>query len=277
MNILLTGTKGSVGGHLWEQLKQTEHQLTSIVRKETDKREGHHDVIADLDHPESLKPYLMNQDVFFLLLRSDESPERFENNKKILELAQKQGVKKIVVIMDKEDLPTSSFIQELKMNWVILRPVEFMKNILYNWIDGIQSMATVYTAFPKAVGAKIHEFDIADVALKTILSSEFDNQTHILTGPEALSNETIVDLMNVVLDTPILLENQTEDEVMALGLSMGMEASFVQYFLIDIIKEAPTYTYTVLPTVSQILGRPARTYKDWISAHKDILEVRHDQ
>lgn len=276
MKILLTGTSGTVGGYIWNALKDGEHEIYSIVKEDSEKRKGYNDYVGDLDYPETLKTYLTNQDVFFLLLRTDESVERFEKNKKIIEMAQSQGVKKLVVIMDKEDLRTITLIQELEINWVIIRPVEFMKNILYNWIDGIQNNGTVYTAFPNAVGAKVHELDVAEVALKVIQTTEFDNQMFILTGPEAISNETIVDIMNVVLDKPIAMEQQTEEQVMELGLSMGMDEGFIQYFLIDIIKNPPAYTYTVLPTVRQILGKPERTYKTWIYDHKDLLETRYD-
>lgn len=90
-------------------------------------------------------------------------------NKKIIENAEKATIKKLVVLMDSDDTDMEEFIKNCKMEWTILRPVEFMKNVFFQWAETIKIHNSVFTAFPDTPSARIHEMDVADVATKVLL------------------------------------------------------------------------------------------------------------
>ncbi|WP_256717503.1 SDR family oxidoreductase [Paenibacillus odorifer] len=90
--------------------------------------------------------------------------------------------------MDYEGNPIETVIQNSGMEWTILRPSEFMKNALYFWAESIQKEGIVRTGFPDALGVRIHEADIAAVAVKALTEEGHHGKINALTGPQSLSN-----------------------------------------------------------------------------------------
>lgn len=275
MTILLTGTSGSVGSHLLAILEKEGVTVWQTVRNGELAASLPHAVWADLDDPMSFSPHFEQVDSFFMLCRNDDTPERFEKNVQLIQLAKEKGVRKLVALMDKEDRALIEVIVQSGLDWVILRPVEFMKNLLFNWIYTIQAEGKVYTPFPEAVSAKIHEYDIAEVAAKVLLTDDYNGRELVLTGPESLSNRTLVTLINSLVDEPIELVLQSEEELLQYWVDLGYDRDYMQYFAIDIIKNPPAYTYVVDRTVPEVLGKPARTYLDWLKEHEEVLNQRH--
>ncbi|MDH6429288.1 uncharacterized protein YbjT (DUF2867 family) [Paenibacillus sp. PastH-3] len=90
--------------------------------------------------------------------------------------------------MDYEGNPIETVIQYSGMEWTILRPSEFMKNALYFLAESIQKEGIVRTGFPDALGVRIHEADIAAVAVKALTEEGHHGKIYALTGPQSLSN-----------------------------------------------------------------------------------------
>lgn len=83
-----------------------------------------------------------------VLLRTDESEEKTIANKEIIKNAELATIKNLVIIMDSDDTDMEEFIKNCKMEWTILRPVEFMKKVFFQWAEPIKTHNSVFTAFP---------------------------------------------------------------------------------------------------------------------------------
>jgi hypothetical protein len=71
---------------------------------------------------------------------------------------------------------------------------------------------------------------------------------------------------------PIKLIEMTEREVKTEWKNKGYDEQFINYFIIEMRKTPPKQTYTVLPTIEQVTGKPARTFAQWVHENKHHFE-----
>lgn len=274
MTILVTGSTGSVGRLIVEQLVQKGYKVRALSRKASNaKLPVEVDVVSgDLDNPDTLKPHFKNVDSLFLITQSEQTDDRFFKNQRIVQMAKEANVKKIVALMDFEGNPIEEVIQNSGMKWTILRPLEFMKNVLYGWTESIKKEGIIRTAFPDSLSARVHEADIAAVAVKALTEEGQDGQIYTLSGPEALSPRTMVKQISEVIDKSIALIELTEEQVKKEWKFKGYDDDFINYFIIEMGKNPPKKIYTVLSTVEQVTGKPARTFAQWVKENKHYFE-----
>ncbi|ASR47604.1 hydroxylase [Paenibacillus kribbensis] len=269
MKVLVTGATGSVGSYIVEQLLAKDIEVKALSRKEGNLPKGAQVVLGDLDIPETIKAHLHTIDSLFLITQSEQSDEKFIKNKRIIQMAKEANVARIVALIDFEGNPIEDVIKNSGMEWTLLKPVEFMKNALYSgWAESIQKEGIIRTAFPDSLSARIHEADIADVAVRALTEEGHDKRTYDLTGSEALSPRSMVKQISAVTDKYIDLVEITEEQVKQDWKSKGYDNEFIEYFIIGIGKNPPKGAYTVLPTVEQVTGKPARTFTQWVNENK---------
>lgn len=274
MTILVTGATGTVGRHIIDQLSEKGIKVRALSRSngKTNLPAEVQVVSGDLDRPETLQPHFINVDSLFLITQNEQSDAKYLTNKRIIQMAKEAGVKRIVAVMDFEGNPIEEVIKNSGLEWTILRPVEFMKNVLYDWVESIQKEGVIRTAFPESLSAKIHEADIATVAVKALIEEGHHEKIYDLTGPEALSPRSSINQISEVIDKPIELIKLTEEQVMIDWKNKGFNEEFIKYFIIGMGKNPPKQAYTVLPTIERITGKPARTFSQWVKENKHYFE-----
>lgn len=147
---------------------------------------------------------------------------------------------------------------------VILRPGMFASNSLFWWAPAIQAGAPVRWPYGGAETAPVDDRDVAAVAAH-VLSSRDGGGDHVLTGPEALSQAEQVRIIADVLGRPVPFEElspaqfrkENESTWPPPVLDMLLEAW-------DATTGTPAYVTTA---VADILGRPARSYRQWVTDH----------
>lgn len=274
MKILVTGATGTVGGHIVEQLLSKGVEVRALSRnpKNSSFTPEVHSVAGDLNNPETLQVHLQTVDSLFLITQSDQTEAKYLANQRIIQMAKEADVKKIVALMDYEGNPIESIIQDSGMDWTILRPAEFMKNALYFWAESIQKEGIVRTGFPDALSVRIHEADIAAVAVKALTEEDHHGKIYTLTGPQSLSNRSAVTQISKIIGKPIELIELTEEQVRQNAKIQGFDDEFIEDFIIGMVKNPPESNCKVLPTVEQITGKPARTFAQWVSENKHYFE-----
>ncbi|MEK4439145.1 NAD(P)H-binding protein [Paenibacillus sp. FSL K6-2862] len=270
MKVLVTGATGTVGGHIVEQLISKGVEVRGLSRnlKNTSFPPEAQIVVGDLNNPDTLQVHLQTVDRLFLITQSEQTETRFLANQRIIRMAKEANVKKIVALMDYEGNPIESIIQESGMDWTILRPAEFMKNALYFWAETIQKEGIVRTGFPDAMSVRIHEADIAAVAVEALTEEGHHEKIYTLTGPQSLTNKSMITQISEIIGKPIELVELTEEQVRQNSKNQGYDDEFIEYFLIGMAKNPPENAYTVLPTVEQVTGKPARTFVQWVTENK---------
>lgn len=263
MNVLVTGAFGSVGQHLVKQLikKNISVRALSHTPQTLDNLHGAEIITGDLSNADTLINALSGIDCIFLLLTP-------YSDSRIIQYAQNAGVKKIVALSDGTMYPIEEALYASQLQWTMLRPVEFMKNSLTFWKDSIKNEGIARAPFPNSPSVKIHEDDIAEVAALTIIEDTHNKKEYYLTGPQVLTSLSMVKELSIVLEKPIQFIELTEEEARIEYKSLGFDDALID-FAIESGKNPQEYYYTILPTVEELLGRPAKTFAEWVIDNKE--------
>jgi uncharacterized protein YbjT (DUF2867 family) len=147
------------------------------------------------------------------------------------------------------------------LSWTHLRPGEFMSNTL-NWAPSIRDERVVREPYGSATSAMVHESDIADVAVAALLEEGHFGAKYVMTGREKLSKIERVAIIGDVLGWDIKFEELTTEQARALWKTWGVPDAAVEWLI-----QPPKGDAVVGPTMEQVVGRPARTFAEWVADH----------
>ncbi|MCM3781754.1 NAD(P)H-binding protein [Neobacillus mesonae] len=269
MTILVTGATGTVGRHLVQQLVEMGKEVRGVSRHpgRAVLPEGVQVVYGDLTEPESLVSALQNVRAMFLILSSDQAGAYLQTDPAVIKVAKEAGVKHVTVLMDYEGNPIEQIIKDSGLEWTLLKPVEFMANALEDWKESIQLERVVRVPFANALSARVHEADIASVAALTLIEDGHHEQSYVLTGPETLTRQEAVHKIAEATGKDIRFVELTEEQARQSWKDQGFGEEDVEFF-VQMGKNPPEVGYTVVPTIEQVTGRPAKTFNEWLSEHK---------
>lgn len=271
MTILVTGATGTVGQHVTELLVQRGAFVRALTRDPERARaklpEGVEITAGDLMKPETLEDALQGVKAMFLIISSDEPNADLNTDPQVLALAEAAGVKRVVVLVGYEEGPVEEALRASGMQWTLVKPAEFMANALADWRETIRTEGVVREFYGDALSARVHEGDIAAIAVEALLGDSHHGRSYPLTGPEALTRREAVRAIATAIGKDIPFDELTEEEARQKWRDQGYDEESVEFF-VQIAKNPPEAGYTVLPTVEQVLGRPARTFAEWAIEHK---------
>ncbi|MUG44289.1 NAD(P)H-binding protein [Paenibacillus woosongensis] len=274
MTILVTGATGTVGQHVTELLVQRGSSVRALTRHPERAKaklpEGVEIAAGDLMKPETLKEALQGIEAMFLIISSDEPHAHLYTDPQVIALAEAAGVKRVVVLVGYEEGIVEETLRASGMQWTLIKPAEFMANVLADWGETIRTEGVVREFYGDALSARVHEGDIAAVAVEALLGGGHHGQSYPLTGPEALTRREAVRAIAAAAGKDIPFIELTEDEARQQWRDQGYDEENVDFF-VQIAKSPPEAGYTVLPTVEQVLGRPARTFAEWADEHKRMF------
>ncbi|MBB5786429.1 NAD(P)H-binding protein [Jiangella mangrovi] len=273
-SILVTGATGNVGRPLVEQLLATGHRVRALTRNpgaaelpaETDL------VAGNLKDPHSLDVAMGGMEAAHLIGFDGADYSPLDNGEQIAETAVRKGVRRVTLLkgdLEKSDLERA--VEASGLAWTHLAPVEFMSNVL-EWADSIRAEGVVRDGFPDSPSAMVHDADIAAVAAVALTSAadEHAGREYWLTGPEALTAPQKVAVLAEVLGRPIRFEELTRDQIVGQWREQGWSDGDIEFFL-AMRTNPPEAGYTVLPTVEEVTGRPARTFAQWVSSNREAF------
>jgi uncharacterized protein YbjT (DUF2867 family) len=146
-----------------------------------------------------------------------------------------------------------------------LEPGEFMSNGLL-WASQIRAGDVVRDAYPEVVNAPVAQEDIAAVAARVLSSGGHLGESYELTGPVALSRRQKVLEIGAALGRSLRYEELTGDAALAHFASvMGEHGGWY----LDGLAALASHPQPATSTVSDLLGRPATSYREWASRHAD--------
>ncbi|MCM3749119.1 NAD(P)H-binding protein [Paenibacillus pasadenensis] len=274
MSILVAGATGTVGQHVTELLLQRGISVRALTRNPERAKgrlpEGVKIAAGDLMKPETLDEALQGIEAMFLITSSDEPDADLNTDPQVIALAKAAGVKRVVVLVGYEEGPVEEALRASGMQWTLIKPAEFMANVLADWRQTIREEGFVREFYGQALSARIHEGDIAAVASEALLEDGHHEQSYSLTGPEALTRREAVLAIAAAIGKDIAFIELTEDEAKQQWRDQGYDEASVEFF-VQMAKNPPEAGYTVLPTVEQVLGRPARSLAEWAAEHKQAF------
>lgn len=265
MTILVTGATGTVGRHVVAQLVERGEKVRALTRDPDRARQvlpGSVEVaFGDLSAPETLAPALEGVTRLHLIT-VDADPG-------VVALAAEAGVRLVTVLSGWEESDVERALRASDLPWTQVQCVEFMANAL-DWARSIRTEGVVRD-FCDPPGALVHEADIAAVLVTALVEDGHAGAQYLLTGPEVTRHSDRVRLIGEAIGRPLVYEELTEA---AYREQQGEWADFA----VDLRRNPPAVGAIVRQTVSEVTGRPARTFAQWarenIEAFMDIKPFR---
>jgi uncharacterized protein YbjT (DUF2867 family) len=156
------------------------------------------------------------------------------------------------------------------LEWVSLRPTVFITNFFAMWAPQIQAGDVVNGPYATASTAPIVDRDISAVAGTALLTDELVGQKIPLTGPQAFTNAEMVEVIGSVLGRSLRYQEVPADVVRQRFVGLGFSAEFADAY-IAYLEATVAKPALVTHEVEKILGRPAETFADAVSAHQDLF------
>ena len=282
MTILVTGATGFVGRHVVSQLAAAGERVRAMTRKPggVPVPDGAEVVRGDLLDPSSVAEALAGVDRMYLFPEPRTAVE-------VVAAARRAGVDRIVTLssgavsagLDTDfQLPVEQAVEASGCEWTHLRPGEFASNALRLWGPSIRAERVVRHHQPDWRGLPIHEADIAAVGVAALLEDGHHGKAYDLTGPARLSARDQARMIGDALGEEVRVEEVTREEARDILRSYGGWAAenadlltgFESYSPSDLPDHTPEEWDAMikpLPTVEEVLGRPARSFAEWARDH----------
>lgn len=280
--ILITGATGTVGSELVKQLVAARQKVRVLVRdpaKALKFGNAVEVVKGDLSKPETLAAAFVGVDKAFVL---SAGPELATLEGNAYDAAKRAGTKHIVKlsafglgtgIMDgapgmEWHGESEKRLRALGTAWTILRPGPFASNVINFW--GITQRGGLFLPTGNGKDPQIDPRDIAAVAVTVLTTPGHEEKIYELTGPELLSYAEVVQKIADVTGKPLKFVNVPEaawrQEILRAGFPPPMVDTLLIYFAS--VKAGRWYATS---TVTELLGRPARTFEQWAKDHAAAL------
>jgi uncharacterized protein YbjT (DUF2867 family) len=152
----------------------------------------------------------------------------------------------------------------------MVRPGMFASNVTFWWADAIRNGGVVRWPYGAAETAPIDERDIAAVAARALYQDGHAGGDYVLTGPESLSQAEQVSIIADTIGRPIRFEELTPEEFRR--ETEGRWPPPVVNMLLNAWGAAIGQPAFVTSTVADIVGTPARTFRQWAADHADAFQ-----
>lgn len=281
--ITVFGATGTTGAPLVDTLLAKGASVRAVTsdpsKLNTLKAKGCEAVAADFTDPAALARACDGVEKIYLVTPAHLNMRQWKAN--VIEAAKVAGVRHIVVATGLGASPKAgltfgkwhSEAQELLkqsgLDWTFVQPTYFMQNLL--WQAGNIAKDAVYYDDLGGPVAWIDARDIADVAAEALTAPGYEGKALGLTGPEALTGEDIAALLSGVTGrtatcTPLSAENAK------VGMLAGGMQDEVAGAMVELASIAPKgYLAGIETTVSDVMGRPARRFADFVTENRDAF------
>lgn len=151
----------------------------------------------------------------------------------------------------------------------MIRPGMFASNAVHWWGPAIRRGAAVRWPYAAAETAPIDDRDVAAVAARSLLDEGHAGQDYVLTGPESLRQADQVRIIGECVGREVLVEELEPDEFRR--ETAGSWPRPAVDMLLAAWAAAIGQPAFVTSTVAQVLGSPARTFRQWATDHADAF------
>jgi len=159
---------------------------------------------------------------------------------------------------------------ESGLEWISLRPTVFASNFAGMWAPQIRGGDVVGGPYASASTAAIADVDISAVAAHALLTDELVGRRVPMTGPEALTNTQMVEVIGTVLGRPLRYQEAPPELVRQRFIGLGFGADFADAYM-ALLAETVDRPALVTHDVEKILDRPATSFAQWVSDHRHLF------
>ncbi|WP_033279602.1 SDR family oxidoreductase [Streptomyces sp. NRRL F-525] len=277
--ILVTGATGTIGSEVVRQLAARGEKVRALTRDPAkaqfpagvETARGHH---ADRA---SVEAAMTGAEVAFLV--GVFGPDDSAHDRGLVEAARSAGVRRIVKLSgigagDPAIGPVGTWhvageqaVRDSELEWTILRPSAFASNTL-GWAASVRSGGPIPNTSGTGGQGVVDPRDVSEVAVAALLTPGHSGRTYTLTGPEALSVPDQAAVLAGVLGRPVEVRDLSSAESREYLLGLGFSDTFIDASEISREFVRKGGNEVVTDDVREALGRPARTYREWVLDHR---------
>jgi len=204
--ILITGASGNVGKEVLKQIAATGAKVRAAfqtVSKAAAAPSGVEIVTIDYTQPPTLQAALKGVERVFLV--GPPAPNLPALERKAVDEIKHSGVRHVVklsamggrdAIFPRQHADSEDYIKSSGVAYTFLRPNGFMQNfVTYNGAT-INTQNAFYGSQGEGEVSHIDLRDIAAIAVKTLTQDGHEGKAYTLTGPEALSNARVAEILS---------------------------------------------------------------------------------
>jgi uncharacterized protein YbjT (DUF2867 family) len=275
--IFVTGSTGNVGSEVVGALLEAGEEVRALVRSDEARSSlppGAEAFVGDLNDPNSLVDAFAGARGVYLLAGYNDMPL-------FLSHARRAGVEH-VVLQSSAAVPSGDMgnavaayhieaeaaVRDSGLAWTFLQPNTFMTNT-FQWLPQLQAGDVVRVQFADIPVSTIDPFDIAAVTVTAFNGPEHRGRSYRLSGPESLLPADRLRTLGDALGRPLRIDALSNEEARA-EMSKAMPEKYVEAFM-SMWADGNHDETRVQPTVQEVLGRPPRTFEQWVAGHVDAF------
>jgi len=285
--ILVTGATGTIGWPLVNVLAAAGEQVRALARHTGIHADGLpagvEMVRGDVSRPETIVAALHGVTRLFIHPRAvgaDAAPT-------LLALAAENGVKHLAALSAinvDDDLAwqPSRFngdrnkeVEDAVINsglpWVSVRPSAFAVSATAMWASQIRNGDVVRGPYAAFADPFIHEVDVASVLARALLDDSLAGQKISITGPQSVTHAEMVSTIGEVIGRPLRYEEISPSQAAEGIIALGLPRAFADAMMARYARELEN-PYPVTDGVERTLGRPARSYAEWVVDHTSAFQ-----
>jgi uncharacterized protein YbjT (DUF2867 family) len=177
-------------------------------------------------------------------------------------------------VFPRQHAQSEEYIQATGVPYTFLRPNGFMQNMVNYNAPTINTQSAFYGSEGDGRVSHIDIRDVAAVAVKVLTEDSYVGKTYTLTGPEALTNKEIAQILSQELGRQIRFVNLPAEQLKEALLSAG-----VPEWNADAVLDLQRFyregkATTVTRDVEEILGRNPISFAQFFRDYRSDFEVR---
>jgi uncharacterized protein YbjT (DUF2867 family) len=267
--ILVTGSTGNVGSQVVKQLSSFNGQVRAAVQSKNRAQEIKNTraelVEMIFNNTETVNAAFKGIQKLFLL--TPFVPNMVDISENLVEQARKANVNHIVkqsafgsnvgqgITMNRLHREVEEIIESSGINYTFLRPMSFMQNYL-GLADSIRTQGTFSFPLGDSKTSFVDTRDIAAAAVQALTKSdEHKNKAYNITGPAAISNYEIAEIISNVADKKVTYVDVSVNDTRKQMKNAGMQEWGVDALMELFEFQKAGNASVVSPDVERVIGR----------------------
>ncbi len=283
--ILVTGSNGNVGSQVVKQLSEIGVNVRAGVHsKEKADNINHLDVELfemDFNNSNTISRALEGIDKVFFL--TPLIPDMVEIGDRFVASAKKADIKHIVRMSgmgaDNEDAITlgkmhreiEKKIEDSGIPFTHVRPNSFMQNFLM-YAQTIKEQNAFYAPIEDGKVSYVNVRDIASVISTVLTNKGHEGKGYTITGPIALSNYEIADILSNVTGRTIKYINVSDNDTRKFMSDMGMHDWLIDLLMELLAIQRAGYVSYVSPDVKEVTGHNAVSFEEFTHEYSSAFK-----